>query len=117
VSSYSVPSLEAFEALERRVANLEARLAETRMEPESAFVTIPEAALLLGCGYRPCDGYRKKTCGGDRCRRCHGTYRVVSRQRVDDLLSARILPRTKDGSRTLIRRTDVLAYLESNRGK
>jgi excisionase family DNA binding protein len=38
-------------------------------------------------------------------------YLRCSRQRVDDLLSSRRLARVKDGARTLIRRTDLDAYL------
>jgi excisionase family DNA binding protein len=37
----------------------------------------------------------------------------TNRQRIYDLLSARKLERLKDGSRTLLRRADVLAYLEN----
>ena len=36
-------------------------------------------------------------------------------QRVYDLMSQRRLPRLKDGSKVLIRRRDVLAYLEDVR--
>jgi excisionase family DNA binding protein len=56
-----------------------------KANPEPEFMTIPETAELMRC----------------------------SRQRVDDLLSARRLERVKDGTRTLLRRADVLAYLES----
>lgn len=38
-------------------------------------------------------------------------YLRSSRQRVYDLLFSRRLPRVKDGSRVLIRRTDLDAYL------
>lgn len=38
-------------------------------------------------------------------------YLRASRQRVYDLLSSRRLPRHKDGTRVLIRRTDLDAYL------
>ncbi|MFN8110075.1 MAG: helix-turn-helix domain-containing protein [Thermoleophilia bacterium] len=38
-------------------------------------------------------------------------YLRARRQRVDDLLSQGVLTRVKDGSRTLIRRTEVEAYL------
>jgi excisionase family DNA binding protein len=56
----------------------------SRGDPEpSPFLTIPEAAELL----------RSK------------------RQRVDDLLSAGRLARHKDGSRTLVSRAELLAYL------
>ena len=54
-------------------------------EPPSKFLTVVEAAAYLRC----------------------------DRQRIDDLLSSRRLDRVKDGARTLIRRTDVDAYLES----
>jgi len=55
--------------------------------PESPFMTIVEAAGYLRC----------------------------SRQRIDDLLSARRLERVKDGARTLIRRSDLDAYLNCPR--
>jgi excisionase family DNA binding protein len=55
-------------------------------EPQPEFLTVEEAALLLRC----------------------------KRQRVYDLLSARRLQRVKDGSRTLLRRADVLAYVENS---
>jgi excisionase family DNA binding protein len=58
-----------------------------KADPEPEFMTIPETAELMRC----------------------------SRQRVDDLLSARRLERVKDGRRTLLRRADVLAYLENGR--
>lgn len=38
-------------------------------------------------------------------------YLRSSRQRVYDLVSSRRLPRHKDGSRVLIRRSDLVAYL------
>jgi excisionase family DNA binding protein len=38
-------------------------------------------------------------------------YLRCTRQRVDDLLSSRRLPRVKEGARTLIRRTDLDTYL------
>ena len=46
-------------------------------------------------------------------------YLRTSRQRVDDLLSARRLTRIKDGNRTLIARTELEAYLrlETRRGR
>jgi excisionase family DNA binding protein len=56
-------------------------------QPASQYLTVVEAAELL------------------RCRR----------QRVDDLLSAGRLRRFKDGSRTLIERREVLAYLAGDR--
>ena len=52
-------------------------------EPPSPYMSIVEAANYLRC----------------------------SRQRVDDLLSARRLERVKDGARVLIRRHDLEAYL------
>jgi excisionase family DNA binding protein len=82
--SVQVPSLEQFEALAARVAALEARPVATEQSlSASPFMTIREAADYLRC----------------------------SRQRVDDLLSQRRLGRLKDGSRTLIRRSDLDAYL------
>jgi len=51
--------------------------------PTSPFMTIKEAAEYLRC----------------------------SRQRVDDLLSARRLTRHKDGSRTLVSRAEIEQYL------
>jgi excisionase family DNA binding protein len=39
-----------------------------------------------------------------------------SRQRVYDLLSERKLTRVKDGARVLVRRDELLAYLESGHG-
>ena len=38
-------------------------------------------------------------------------YMRASRQRVYDLLSSRRLPRHKDGTRVLLRRTEIDAYL------
>jgi hypothetical protein len=85
--------------------------AATTPQPETAepspYMTIPEAALYIGYGYVGC-----RDCGGDDCRRCHGIGQVVNRQRVDDLLSARRLERVKEGSRTLIRRSDLDRYLD-----
>jgi excisionase family DNA binding protein len=69
------------------LATIAAALPHVDPPPPSPYMTIPEAAEFLRC----------------------------SRQRVDDLLSARCLERVKDGSRTLLRRSDVLAYLESAR--
>lgn len=71
-------------ALATLAAGLATRDTSTR-EETSPFMTIVEAAEFLRC----------------------------SRQRVDDLLSARRLPRVKDGARTLIRRSDLDAYLEN----
>jgi excisionase family DNA binding protein len=39
-------------------------------------------------------------------------YLRCSRQRIDDLLSARRLERVKEGARTLVRRSDLDAYLK-----
>jgi excisionase family DNA binding protein len=58
-----------------------------REEPASPYMTIPEAAEFLRC----------------------------SRQRVDDLLSQGPLQRVKDGARTLIRRSDLAAYLDGGK--
>jgi hypothetical protein len=93
------------------LAAIAAALPQPETPPDSPFMTIPEAALYLGCGYRDCDGYRKQPCDGDDCGRCGGTGQVVNRQRVDDLLSARRLERVKDGGRTLIRRSDLDRHL------
>jgi len=56
---------------------------ETAAKPESPYMTIPEAAALLRC----------------------------SRQRVDNLLSARRLTRVKDGRRTLVLRSEIEQHL------
>ena len=80
--------------------------AKVEPETQSEFLTIPETAILLGCGHKPC-----RDCKGDSCRRCGGTHQVANRQRVDDLLSSGRLERVKDGARTLIRRSDLHAYL------
>lgn len=82
--SMEVPTADEFMALAARVTELEQRLAATRRQSESPYMTIPEAAEYLRC----------------------------NRQRVDDLLSQRSLERVKDGARTLIRRSDLLAYLD-----
>jgi excisionase family DNA binding protein len=74
---------ELTEAAARRAAVIVLEQLEQPLAAVSEFLTIPETAELLRC----------------------------SRQRVDDLLSQRRLPRVKDGSRTLLRRADVLAYL------
>jgi excisionase family DNA binding protein len=84
VVNVEIVTAEEFVALEARVGELEAKLAATQTAPESPYMTIPEAAVLMRC----------------------------SRQRIDDLLTARVLERVKDGSRTLLRRADVLRYLE-----
>jgi excisionase family DNA binding protein len=83
--SVRVVTIEEFEALAVRVTELERALAVSASQPASPYLTIPEAAEVLRC----------------------------SRQRIDDLLSARRLPRVKDGARTLIRRSDLDAYLEN----
>jgi excisionase family DNA binding protein len=54
--------------------------------PPSPFLTVPEAACYLRC----------------------------SRQRVDDLLSQRRLQRFKDGTRTLVSRDELAAYVAGN---
>jgi excisionase family DNA binding protein len=78
-------SVELSEQDFERIAERAAALAAARLEGanSSPYVSIPEAAELL------------------RCRR----------QRVDDLLCQRRLTRVKDGSRTLIRRAELEAYL------
>lgn len=81
--SVQTPTWEEFAALVERVNQLEARLVAAP-PPDSPYLTIREAADLMRC----------------------------SRQRIDDLLSARRLERVKDGSRTLLRRADVMCYLE-----
>ena len=78
---------ELTEAAARRAAVIVLEQLERQPATVSEFLTIPETAELLRC----------------------------SRQRVDDLLSQRRLPRVKDGSRTLLRRADVLAYLADTR--
>lgn len=83
--SARVPTLEEFEVLERRVAELEQRLAETAPRERSPYMTISEAAEYLRC----------------------------SRQRIDDLLSQRRLTRHKDGSRTLVSVNELERYLEA----
>jgi excisionase family DNA binding protein len=77
----SLPA-EVVELIARRAAEL---VAEQRgyEAARSALLTIPEAADLL------------------RCRR----------HRIDDLLCQRRLTRYKDGSRTLVRRDEVEAYI------
>ena len=64
------------------------RADRSRRPDESPYLTIEEAAAYV------------------RCRR----------QRVDDLLSQRRLSRIKDGSRTLIARAELEAYLRRNDG-
>jgi excisionase family DNA binding protein len=79
----NVPTSEEFMELAARVVELERRLAAITPRPVSPYLTVLEAAELL------------------RCRR----------QRVDDLLSQCRLSRFKDGSRTLLSRTEVEEYL------
>jgi len=81
--SVAVPSAEEFALLERRVAELEQRVATAALTEPSPYMTIPEAAELLRC----------------------------SRQRIDDLLSQRRLNRHKDGARTLVSRAEIEGYL------
>jgi excisionase family DNA binding protein len=85
----AIVTAEEFERLEARVSELEAKLAATECASASPYLSIPEAADLMRC----------------------------SRQRIDDLLSARRLERVKDGRRTLLRRAEVLAYLEGGNGR
>ena len=77
----SLPA-EVVEMIARRAAEL---LAEQQRHerPASPLLTIPEAAELLRC----------------------------KRHRIDDLLCQRRLTRYKDGSRTLVRRREVEAYI------
>jgi excisionase family DNA binding protein len=80
-----IVTAEEFAELRERLAELERRLAEATAQTEpSPYMTIVEAAEYLRC----------------------------SRQRVDDLLSQRRLTRQKDGRRTLVRRSEVEAYLQ-----
>jgi excisionase family DNA binding protein len=77
----TVPA-ELVEMIARRAAELLA--AQQRPDrPASPLLTIPEAAELLRC----------------------------KRHRIDDLLSQRRLTRYKDGSRTLVSRDEVEAYI------
>lgn len=76
----------ALEAIARRVLELlaeEGRANAPASPPE--FLTVDEAA----------------------------AYLRSDRQRVYDLVSARRLPKYKDGSRLLIRRADLIAYIEA----
>ena len=69
-----------------KIAKRAAELVLERLERHSAepdLMTIPEVAMYLRC----------------------------ERQRIDDLLSSRRIPRVKDGRRTLVRRADVNHYL------
>ena len=64
-------------------------ISEQASRPFSPYMTIPEAAEYLRC----------------------------SRQRIDDLLSQRRLDRYKDGSRTLLSRAELEAYLKRDGGR
>ena len=84
----------------------------------SEFLTIPEAALFCGCGWRDCpkcDGSGEVN--GKACSRCDATGNVVNRARIDDLLSQRRLRRYKDGSRTLVKRSELRAYLNGEQSR
>jgi excisionase family DNA binding protein len=73
---------EVVETIARRAAELVAHQ-QRHDPPPSPLLTVPEAAELL------------------RCRR----------HRIDDLLSQRRLTRYKDGSRTLVSRAEIEAYI------
>ena len=77
---------EALEALVDLVASRVLEQLQATAPPVSPFMSIPEAADFL------------------RCRR----------QRVDDLLSMGRLSRVKEGSRTLVRRSEVEALLRTD---
>jgi excisionase family DNA binding protein len=79
-----VPVVLDDEAL-RAIAELVRDALPTETTPASPFYTVREAAEFLRC----------------------------DRQRVDDLLSQRRLTRVKDGARTLVRRDELLAYVET----
>ncbi len=68
---------------EQALAAISEALPRREAEESSPFLSIPEAAELLR----------------------------AKRQRVDDLLSSDRLTRHKDGSRTLVSRAELLAYL------
>jgi excisionase family DNA binding protein len=69
------------------IAQRAAEIVGTHTPPEAApYMTVEEAAEFLRCG----------------------------RKRVYDLTSQRRLPYVKDGSRTLLRRVDLIAYLEGS---
>jgi excisionase family DNA binding protein len=70
-------------AIAERVAQILTPERAPAPAPVSPYMTIPEAAEYLRC----------------------------SRQRVDDLLSARRLTRVKEGRRTLVRRDEIEAHL------
>ena len=82
-------SVEARAAIEALVDEaVERKLAEREAEREEPeFATIPEAAEIIRS----------------------------DRQRVDDLLSSGRLTRVKEGSRTLIRRAEIYAYLDGRK--
>ncbi|MCA9310607.1 MAG: helix-turn-helix domain-containing protein [Phycisphaerales bacterium] len=71
------------EAIARRAAEIVAAASAQQSDPRSPYLTIAEAAEFLR----------------------------TRRQRVDDLLSERLLTRVKDGGRTLIARAELEAYL------
>jgi len=62
-------------------------LTERQPQPTPELLTVAETAEFLRCG----------------------------KQRIYDLVSQRRLPHSKDGSRVLIRRTDLVAYLDRGR--
>jgi excisionase family DNA binding protein len=73
------------EAIAQRAAEVLAERIEKVSEP-APYLSVAEAAEFLRCG----------------------------RKRVYDLTGQRRLPYVKDGSRTLLRRVDLIAYLEGN---
>ena len=74
---------ELVEAIAQRAADILEERGVAERGPVPEFLTIPEAAELLRC----------------------------KRQRIDDLLSAGRLTRVKEGGRTLLRRSELLARL------
>ena len=72
---------------ERVRAELAESLADVARSESSPYMTIPEAAAYLRCG----------------------------RQRIDDLLSQRRLARIKDGSRTLVLRSEIEQHLHHDK--
>ncbi len=83
------------EIVEQVAARVLAHLADNGSAPtsgpQSPYMTVEEAAEYLRCG-RHKDG-------------------KIKRQRIDDLLSSRRLARVKDGSRTLVLRSEIEAHL------
>ncbi|WP_217913532.1 helix-turn-helix domain-containing protein [Miltoncostaea marina] len=71
------------ERVARRVVALLRGERDEAAPPESPYLSVPEAAAYLRC----------------------------KRQRVDDLLSQRVLTRIKEGGRTLVARAEVEAHL------